>query len=81
MLSLNLYLDTVEVRDSSSLGPTTHSEDSGEAERCFRRKSRTAFRDEPEHPRSVATLASRLCKKCSASSRKNVRSAAKEERR
>jgi hypothetical protein len=28
-----------------------------------------AFRDEPEHHRSVATLASRLCKKCSASSR------------
>jgi len=34
------------------------------------RRSRTAFRDEPEHPRSVATLAIR-CKKCSASSRKN----------
>ena len=31
--------------------------------------SRTAFRDDPEHHRSVATLATRLCKKCSASSR------------
>jgi hypothetical protein len=30
---------------------------------------RTAFRDDPEHHRSVATLALRLCKKCSASSR------------
>jgi hypothetical protein len=30
---------------------------------------RTAFRDDPEHHRSVATLAPRLCKKCSASSR------------
>jgi hypothetical protein len=30
---------------------------------------RTAFRDEPEHHRSVATLAPRLCKRCSASSR------------
>src|SRR6202162_6477715 len=30
---------------------------------------RTAFRDDPEHHRSVATLASRLCNKCSASSR------------
>src|ERR1700733_322743 len=30
---------------------------------------RTAFRDDSEHHRSVATLASRLCKKCSASSR------------
>ena len=29
----------------------------------------TAFRDDPEHRRSVATLASRLCRKCSASSR------------
>jgi hypothetical protein len=33
-------------------------------------ESRTAFRDEPEHLRSVATLAVRLCKKCSASSGK-----------
>src|ERR1700733_14159066 len=30
---------------------------------------RTAFRDDSEHHRSVATLASRLCRKCSASSR------------
>jgi len=30
---------------------------------------RTAFRDDPEHHRSAATLAPRLCKKCSASSR------------
>jgi hypothetical protein len=29
------------------------SEDSGEAERCFR----MAFRNEPQHPRSIATLA------------------------
>ena len=42
------------------------------------KESRTAFRDEPEHHRSVATLASRLCKKCSASSRKTIRSAAEE---
>jgi hypothetical protein len=42
-------------------------EDSGEAERCFRRE--TAFRDEPEHPRSAATLALRFCRKCSASTR------------
>src|SRR5580704_6822400 len=40
------------------------------AEWGFRRRrtlipkgSRTAFRDDPEHHRSVATLASRLCKK------------------
>jgi len=39
---------------------------------------RTAFRDDPEHHRSVATLALRLCRKCSASSRETVRSAAKE---
>src|ERR1017187_1806188 len=32
--------------------------------------SRTGFRDEPEHHRSAAKLAPRLCKKCSASSRK-----------
>ena len=43
--------------------------------------SRTAFRDKPEHLRSVATLASRLCKKCSASSRKNIRSEAEVELR
>src|SRR5580704_14061717 len=46
------------------------------AEWGFRRRrtlipkgSRTAFRDDPEHHRSVATLVHRLCKKCSASSR------------
>jgi hypothetical protein len=33
----------------------------------------TAFRDEPEHDRSVAAQASRLRKKCSASSRENLR--------
>jgi len=41
---------------------------SGEAERSFPAGSRAAFRDDPEHHRSVATLAPRLCKKCSASS-------------
>jgi hypothetical protein len=38
--------------------------------------SRTAFRAEAEHYRSVATLAFRLCKKCSTSSRKTIRSEA-----
>ena len=37
--------------------------DSGEAERSFRKGSRTAFRDVPEHHRSIATLATRLCGK------------------
>ena len=38
--------------------------------------SRTAFRAEGEHHRSEATLAFRLCKKCSASSRETIRSEA-----
>jgi hypothetical protein len=38
--------------------------------------SRTAFRAEAEHHRSEATLAFRLCKKCSASSRETIRSEA-----
>ena len=38
--------------------------------------SRTAFRAEAEHYRSVATLAFRLCKKCSTSSRETIRSEA-----
>ena len=39
--------------------------------RNFRSKPNSDFRDEPEHHRSLAALATRLCKKCSASSRKN----------
>jgi hypothetical protein len=40
--------------------------DSGEAERSFRREADRHSEDDPEHHRSVATLAPRLCKKCSA---------------
>ena len=43
-----------------------------EAERSVRREARTAFRDDPEHHRSVATLAFRLCKKYLASLRENL---------
>jgi hypothetical protein len=53
------------------------SGDSGEAERYFRREAER-HSGKPEHHRSVAALAIRLCKKCSRQG-KPVRSAAEEE--
>src|SRR6266851_9943911 len=52
--------------------------DSGEGERLFRRERERHSGPKANSARSVATLALRLCRKCSASSRKTVRSEAEE---
>ena len=50
--------------------------DSGEGERLFRRERERHSGPKANSARSVATLALRLCRKCSASSSKTVRSEA-----
>jgi VWFA-related protein len=52
------------------------SGDSGEDERSFRREDERHSRAKTNSHRSVATLASRFCRKCSRSSRETIRSAA-----
>jgi hypothetical protein len=56
-------------------------EDSGEAERCFRREAERHSGMNPNTLGAIATLAIRFCEKCSASLRKNRPKRSEEESR